>query len=574
MNFHSRSMLALASWQAWIFAACTMMLWPESVTDGQQNYRGVARYDFWPNGVGYAPQMEAIQDLDGDGVAEIVISDEGYRYLDTDPNVIPGKVAVISGATGDEIYNYVGELGTGGSGEELGFTAANLGDVDGDGVEDFSGGCVFGSARVWSGKNGRELFRSPGVVEVVAALGDVNGDGLPDFAFRDSSPPYGAIHVYAGGSYEVLYTVQPPFLVWLFAFRILSLGDVNADGCPDFAASAPDNPHSIIFKFCHFGHVFVFSGRDGSILYEIPGVAECDFFGYSLASPGDLNGDRVADLAIGIPGQSIRGVPIGGRVGLHDGKTGRSLAEIQGPNNQFSFAYAMAAVGDVNGNGFGDLLVHGTVFRGDPGAWLYDGGTRRLLYVVADPNPDPALGARGWAATLSGIPDERGDGFPDFAVGASGSAGSYLGDLAWFDSAPYGVRSFGMPCSQVGGVTPRIGITGEPRIGSEISLHLSEVQAGDKGLLLLGLSNAMWQGCDLPLDLGFAGIKGCDLLVSANVAFPAIASKTGGDSAAATVDLTLDLPRSMVGRAIYAQWIVRGRREDAASRALELLILP
>jgi hypothetical protein len=84
---------------------------------------------------------------------------------------------------------------------------------------------------------------------------------------------------------------------------------VNGDGLPDFAASAPDNPHSIIFEDCHFGHVFVFSGKDGSILYEIPGVAECDFFGYSLASPGDLNRDGVADLAVGIPGRQSPGFP-------------------------------------------------------------------------------------------------------------------------------------------------------------------------------------------------------------------------------------------------------------------------
>lgn len=542
--------------------------------DAQRPYRGVARYDFWPNGAGFAPQIDSIADLDGDKVAEILVGDQEYRYLDMYPGFEIGKVAVISGATGEEIYNYVGGEGLFGSGELLGFSVATLGDVDGDGVEDFSGGCGYGPARVWSGKDGNELFRSPGVVEVVAALGDVNGDGLSDFAFRDSSLPYGAIHVYAGGTFEVLYTVRPPFLVWLFAFRILSLGDVNADGSPDFAVSAPDNPHSIIFKFCHIGHVFAYSGRDGSILYEIPGVAECDFFGYSLACPGDLNGDRVVDLAVGIPGSSIRGVPIGGSVGLYDGKTGRSLGEIRGPPNQFSFAYAMAAVGDVNANGFGDLLVHGTVFRGDPAAWMYDCGTRELLYVVSDPSPDPVWGARGWATTLTGIPDEHDDGFPDFAVGASGSAGFYLGDLAWFDSAPLGVRSFGQPCSETGNATPRIGITGEPRLGHGISLHVSEVQPGDKGLLLMGLSNTMWRGYDLPLDLGFAGIEGCSLLVSADAVFHAIASKTGGDRAAATVDVPLNLPRSMVGHPVYAQWIVRTRRGGATSRALELLVRP
>jgi hypothetical protein len=128
-----------------------------------------------------------------------VFGDPGYGYLDT--SKAPGKVTVVSGATGDEIYAFVGEDGFSGLGESLGFTAATLGDVNGDGFEDFSGGSIEGPARIWSGRDGGELFRSPGIVEVVAALGDVNGDGLADFAFRNSSG-FGAIEVRAGGTLE------------------------------------------------------------------------------------------------------------------------------------------------------------------------------------------------------------------------------------------------------------------------------------------------------------------------------------------------------------------------------------
>jgi uncharacterized repeat protein (TIGR01451 family) len=91
-----------------------------------------------------------------------------------------------------------------------------------------------------------------------------------------------------------------------FGFAVAGLNDVNADGTADFAVGAPGA-----------GRVYVFSGSDQGVLHEIddpddltgtqcePSAADpspCNF-GYALADVGDVNGDGADDLAVGAPGQ-------------------------------------------------------------------------------------------------------------------------------------------------------------------------------------------------------------------------------------------------------------------------------
>lgn len=560
---------------AWCLAMFLGLSW---TADGQHRYRSVSKWEYWPEwGGGFNPRLVQLEDYDNDGAKDILLGNWQFRYFDMVS--LLGKVAVLSGATGEEIYGYVGNQRTPTTPEEsLGLGIASLGDVNGDGVGDFCGACLFGPARVWSGADGSELFRSAYNVEQVAALGDVNGDGLADFGLRRTTSPWGSIDVRAGGTYELLYTARPPFLVYLFGFAIQSLGDVNGDGSPDFAASAPDNPHNIIFEDCNVGHVFVFSGQDGAILYDIPGVGECDFFGYALAAPGDLNGDQVGDVAIGIPGFSVRGLPVGGRVSFHDGKTGALLGEAHSPRPHTFFAKSVEAIGDANGNGFGDVLVFGSIIEDrthyHSEVWLFDGKTRKPLYVVRRPAPRVEYSSAAFGAAFTRLDDHDGDDFPDFLVGSVGSYSplrDYLSQLDWFDSAPVGVRSFGEPCSRSRTISPRIGASGIPRIGRDYEIHLSQVDVGQKAMLVIGSSSTRWKGRSLPLDLGFMGLPGCDLLVSMEKTCMAIASRAGGKDGAATVKLSTGTGLAVVGTRVYAQWILLGRG-SGVTRALELTI--
>ena len=64
------------------------------------------------------------------------------------------------------------------------------------------------------------------------------------------------------------------------------------------------------------GEVFLFDGRDGRHLstFDDPSPHQGATFGYAVVSPGDVNGDRIPDFAIGAAGQSIMDKVAVGRV--------------------------------------------------------------------------------------------------------------------------------------------------------------------------------------------------------------------------------------------------------------------
>jgi len=86
------------------------------------------------------------------------------------------------------------------------------------------------------------------------------------------------------------------------------------------------------------------------------------------------------------------------------------------------FGYSVAAIGDVNGDGFGDVLVgaplHDAIYPDDGAAYVYFGGN--------PPNAGPDMTLTGtqtseaFGYSVAGVGDVNGDGYPDFAVGAVG----------------------------------------------------------------------------------------------------------------------------------------------------------
>ena len=73
-------------------------------------------------------------------------------------------------------------------------------------------------------------------------------------------------------------------------------GDVNGDGKADFIVGVPfDDPAGR----ANVGSAYVFSGTDGSLLYQVSGDTLNDYFGYSVSGAGDVNGDERADFIVG-----------------------------------------------------------------------------------------------------------------------------------------------------------------------------------------------------------------------------------------------------------------------------------
>jgi hypothetical protein len=110
----------------------------------------------------------------------------------------------------------------------------------------------------------------------------------------------------------------------------------------------------------------VFSGASGSLLYSLasPNEAGCQFsdpcghFGEAVAGIGDADGDFVPDLLIGAPSEFETGNPFG-RAYVFSGASGTLLHTLDNPPNETRFGSAVAGVGDIDGDGKGDLAVGG-----------------------------------------------------------------------------------------------------------------------------------------------------------------------------------------------------------------------
>lgn len=120
-------------------------------------------------------------------------------------------------------------------------------------------------------------------------------------------------------------------------------------------------PSSGWLRLCLLGgflahlEVFAFSGASGHLIYELKGEVVDDFFGSALAAPGDLTGDGISDLVVGAWGCCLGWGP--GRLYFFDGRNGEPIHQISAPTAHSNFARGLASAGDANGDGVGDVLV-------------------------------------------------------------------------------------------------------------------------------------------------------------------------------------------------------------------------
>ncbi len=228
------------------------------------------------------------------------------------------------------------------------------------------------------GHDGRERF-SRGIARTdfsdrrkfVAGIGDVDADGTPDLlALVERARTQDRFVALSGDTGAEIYRVTAPDFVGA-GTAICALGDVNGDGHVDFALSSPG---ADVGNNDVCGRVQIHSGKDARVLKTLQGGSEWAKFGHALASLGDVDGDGVPDLAIGVPGSRSKDKKKtrSGEVRVVSGKTWKTLYEVYGTKVEYDLGVTIAAVGDVDGDGIGDFVA-GAVSMG-PG----DGG-----YVLA-----------------------------------------------------------------------------------------------------------------------------------------------------------------------------------------------
>lgn len=313
------------------------------------------------------------------------------------------------------------------AGDEFGWVARIVGDVDKDGALDFvatapSHGKGNGKIYVYSGKSGKLLFDATGknaerLGNGASGAGDVNKDGTPDvICGAPNGPKGGGAYVFSGIDGKVLHQLSIGKSGAKFGYKVGQLGDVDNDGHEDVAVTAlsgdGDQPGS--------GAAFVYSGKTGDQLFELKGERAGDKFGSAIAGSnqngqifvavgaqdagtnrggcvyvyrikesmptlafkikGDKNSVDLGQMFVSFPGDSDQDGTIDvyasdfsdgtaangtGKIVVHSGATGKELYSIKGVQPGEGFGTSPSDAGDVNGDGIGDLVV---------GAWQHRSG--------------------------------------------------------------------------------------------------------------------------------------------------------------------------------------------------------
>jgi len=262
-------------------------------------------------------------DVNNDGFGDVIVGAPWADY----PEGNEGRAYVFYGSASglSPTANWIKESNIYWSG--FGVSVSSAGDVNGDGFDDVIIGhnglsnpeegegrvyVYLGSSSglqalpVWTYENniaGTELGES------VASAGDVNGDGFSDVivgGFKYSHP-----EVKEGVAYLFLGSASGPSLIpdWQsesnigyveFGQSVASAGDVNQDGFDDVLVGAPWYSNVESFE----GRAFLYFGSSSGLLSSPVYTAESDqddaHMGYSVASAGDVNGDGIADIIVGV----------------------------------------------------------------------------------------------------------------------------------------------------------------------------------------------------------------------------------------------------------------------------------
>jgi len=365
-------------------------------------------------------------DVNGDGRADLIVA----AAFDDNNGSNSGSVRVLSGSDGSTLYTFDGD----GAEDFFGVSVSGAGDVNGDGRADLivgapgddNNGSRSGSARVFSGIDGTTLYTFDGDTAgdnlgvSVSGAEDVNGDGRVDLIVGASRAnnisingvSSGSVRVLSGIDGSTLYTVNGDSNGERFGSSVSGAGDVNGDGRADLIVGALFDSNNGVSS----GNARVLSGIDGSTLHTFDGDAAFDEFGGSVSGAGDVDGDGRADLIVGARFDAGPGFN-NGSARVLSGSDGSTLYNFEGDGVNFQFGSSVSDAGDVNGDGFADLIV-GAVFDRNTGVASgsatvlsgIDGGT---LYTF---NGDSAGDQFG--VSVSGAGDVNGDGLDDFIVGA------------------------------------------------------------------------------------------------------------------------------------------------------------
>ncbi|MFC1705992.1 FG-GAP-like repeat-containing protein [Planctomycetota bacterium] len=402
-------------------------------------------------------------DINGDGYSDVIVgagnaaSGMGQVYIFFGP--IPVRQ---SREPGDELIGALdADVVLTGVGGCFGFTVASAGDVNGDGYADVIAGGYGAGAYIFfggpglleptptksaadadvtlTGVNGADRF---GIC--AAGAGDVNGDGYADVIVGAyaAAANLGQAYIFYGSASLAGTVSASSANVTLtgigskFGKAVAGAGDMNGDGYADTIVGA-DRAAGV--SGAESGEAYIFFGSNapaaaisaGSADVTLKGSARYAYFGGSVATAGDVNGDGYADVIVGKnESESV------GWAYVFFGKatlpativTDSADMKLTGAGSQGYFGWSVGGTGDINGDGYAEVIV-GAVGAND------EKGAAYVFFGSASPSADPISGSnanitlngylRGdWlGSSVAGAGDLNRDGYADILVGASGVAG-------------------------------------------------------------------------------------------------------------------------------------------------------
>lgn len=240
----------------------------------------------------------------------------------------------------------------------------------------------------------------------VAGGVDVNDDGRPDIIV---GAPYrssgGGVYVYSGLDGSALYQFDGENPGDAFGWSVAAAGDVDHDGRGDILVGAIGYADST-------GRAYVFSGATGARLLTFDGTQEKDRMGFAVAGMNDLNGDGYGDIAVSAVGYDYQGSGRGA-VFVISGKDTSQIHFLPGAVD-IEYGYSIAAAGDANNDGFTDLIVGQPSYSGGMGlVHVYSGQTGGYMATYWGQRAGDGM---GWSVAAMGDVDK--DGHDDVVVGA------------------------------------------------------------------------------------------------------------------------------------------------------------
>jgi hypothetical protein len=381
------------------------------------------------NNFGYS--VGTAGDVNGDGYADVVVGADRYKQFTGRTYVYLGNASGLSAtpiftATGEDVNNH------------FGYSVDTAGDVNGDGYDDIIVGAYHykeftGRVYVYAG-NATGLGATPVFTitgerqniyfgRSVAAAGDVNGDSYDDVIV--AAPAYdnwtGRVYVYAGNPSGVgatpIFTASGEGPSNSFGRSVGTAGDVNGDGYSDVVVGA--------HGYGDFeGRIYVYAGSADGLgavpTFTATGEEANGRFGYSAGTAGDVNRDGYDDLIVGADCRSNNRGWVYVFAGSSNGLSATPIFTATGEGEHNHFGYSVSTAGDTNGDGYDDVIVGAYHYNDSTGqVYVYSGSANGL-------NSTPILSVTGEGPTSSfgrsvgTAGDVNGKGHADLVIGACG----------------------------------------------------------------------------------------------------------------------------------------------------------